>query len=128
MRTFMIYNETFLYDTYALIELLNKNKYYENYADKDIVINEFIYAEFCYQMHVLNVNNSQQYLDEVRPAVIKPALETIKKAMDFRYKNKKKKMSMVDCISYIMAQELGIKFLTGDKEFENMENVEFVKK
>ena len=128
MRIFMISNETFLYDTYALIELLNKNKYYENYADKDIVINEFIYAEFCYQMHVLNVVNPQQYLDEVKPAVIKPTLETIKKAMDFRYKNKKNKMSMTDCVSYIMAQELEIKFLTGDKEFENLENVEFVKK
>ncbi len=124
----MTSNETFLYDTYALIELLNKNKHYENYADKDIVINEFVYAEFCYQMHVLNVVNPQQYLDEVKPAVIKPTLETIKKAMDFRYKNKKQKMSMADCISYIMAQELGIKFLTGDKEFENVEGVEFVKK
>ena len=128
MRTFMISNEIFLYDTYALIELLNKNKYYENYADKDIIINEFIFSEFCYQMHVLNVDNPQQYLDEVKSAVIKPTLEIIKKAMEFRYKNKKKKMSMTDCISYTMAQDLGIKFLTGDKEFENMEGVEFVKK
>ena len=48
--------------------------------------------------------------------------------MKFRYNNKKKEMSMTDCISYFMAKELGIKFLTGDKEFENLENVEFAKK
>ena len=47
--------------------------------------------------------------------------------MNFRYKNKTKKMSMTDCISYIMAGNLGIKFLTGDKEFKGMEGVEFVK-
>ena len=47
--------------------------------------------------------------------------------MEFRYKNKKKKLSMTDCISYFQAKELGIKFLTGDKEFQNLENVEFVK-
>ncbi len=34
---------------------------------------------------------------------------------------------MTDCIGYIFAKQLGIKFLTGDKEFENLDNVEFVK-
>jgi len=35
--------ETFLYDTYALIELLNKNPNYEKYSTKEIVINGFIF-------------------------------------------------------------------------------------
>ena len=48
--------------------------------------------------------------------------------MKFRYENKHKKMSMTDCISYIQAKKLGIKFLTGDKEFKNKENVEHVTK
>ena len=34
--------------------------------------------------------------------------------MKFRVENKKKKLSMSDCVSYIMSKELGIKFLTGD--------------
>jgi len=42
--------------------------------------------------------------------------------------NKNKNISITDCISYIQSKELGIKFLTGDNEFEYMENVEFVKK
>lgn len=37
-------------------------------------------------------------------------------------------MSMTDCISYFMAKDLEIKFLTGDKEFENLDYVEFIKK
>lgn len=47
--------------------------------------------------------------------------------MEFRLKWKDRKVSMTDCISYFQASELGIKFLTGDKEFEDFENVEFVK-
>lgn len=119
--------ETFLYDTYALVELLNKNPNYKEYADKDIIINDFIFAEFCYQLTKGNEKNKNELLNEVETAMIYPSQETIKKAMEFRYKNKKKKLSMTDCISYFMSKDLGIKFLTGDREFENLDNVEFVK-
>ena len=119
--------ERFIYDTYALIEILNKNPNYEKYIDQDIIINDFIFAEFCYQLIIAKIENKEEYLDEVEQAIIEPSPQIMKKAMDFRYKHKKKKMSMTDCISYFQAKELGIKFLTGDKEFENFENVEFVK-
>ena len=118
--------ETFLYDTYAIIEIIKGNKNYENYADEDIVINNFIFAELCWNLIKEGYPNPEEYLEEYTKfiASIKPSL--IKKAMVFRYKNKKKNLSMTDCISYFQAEELGIKFLTGDKEFENLENVEFV--
>ena len=127
MKNFTM-TETFLYDTYALIELLNKNPNYEKYSTKEIVINGFIFAEICYQLIKDNVKNLHEYLNEIEPAIISPSPKMIIEAMKFRYENKKKKMSTTDCISYIMAKELEIKFLTGDKEFEHLENVEFVKK
>ena len=74
------------------------------------------------------MKNLHEYLNEIEPAIISPSPKMIIEAMKFRYENKKKKMSTTDCISYIMAKELEIKFLTGDKEFEHLENVEFVKK
>jgi len=57
--------ETFLYDTYALIELLNKNPNYEKYSTKEIVINGFIFAEICYQLIKDNVKNLHEYLNEI---------------------------------------------------------------
>jgi hypothetical protein len=33
----------------------------------------------------------------------------------------------VDALGYSYSRKLGIKFLTGDKEFSEMENVEYVK-
>ena len=64
--------------------------------------------------------NSGEYLNKYKQHIKSINPETIKKAMVFRYKNKKKKLSTTDCVSYFMAQELGIKFLTGDKEFKNL--------
>lgn len=120
-------NEIFLYDTYALFEILNKNPSYDLYTEAKIIINEFIFAEFCYKLFRENVEEAEEYISEVIPAIIRPTPEIIKKAMRFRLENKKKNLSMTDCISYFMAKELGIRFLTGDKEFEKLENVEFVK-
>jgi len=51
---------------------------------------------------------------------------SIKEANEFKLKNKKKKLSYIDCIGYILAKKRNVKFLTGDKEFKEFENVEFV--
>lgn len=119
--------EKFVYDTYALMELSNRNPNYEKYISGEIVINDFIFAEFCYQLIKDNDKNLHEHLSEIEPAIIKLAPKIIKSAMKFRYENKNKKMSMTDCISYFQAKELGIKFLTGDKEFKDLLDVEFVK-
>ena len=48
--------------------------------------------------------------------------------MQFRLSWKDRGVSITDCVGYIMAKKLGIKFLTGDKEFEKLDGVEFVGK
>lgn len=117
----------FLFDTYALIEISKGNPNYERYVDKGIIINNFIFAEYCYYLVKKSVPNKNQKATILENSIIHANPEILKKAMRFRYKNRKKKLSMADCISYIMSLKLGIKFLTGDKEFKDMENVEFVK-
>ncbi|MBI2660858.1 hypothetical protein HYX09_01165, partial [Candidatus Woesearchaeota archaeon] len=51
----------------------------------------------------------------------------IEEAAKFRLKMKKRNISMTDCIGYVISGKLKVKFLTGDKEFEHLPNVEFVK-
>ncbi len=50
-------------------------------------------------------------------------------ASDFRLSANRtgKKLSLVDALGYSYSRKLGIKFLTGDRKFNGMENVEFVK-
>lgn len=119
--------DLFLFDTYAVLEIINGNKSYNLYLDCDIIINEFIFAELCYKLLRESYEKADYYINKYKEFIIFPDEETIKEAMKFRVGYKKQNLSMTDCIGYIMAKKLGIKFLTGDKEFEDMENVEFVK-
>ena len=45
--------------------------------------------------------------------------EVIKEAMIFRYQHKKAKLSMTDCIGYILAKRHSLLFLTEDVQFKN---------
>lgn len=120
-------NQTFVFDTYAILEIIQGNKNYEVYLDSNIVINNFIFAELCYNFFKDKEPRAREILDKYSKYIAPLKPEWIEEAMQFRLKWKDRKVSMPDCISYIMAKRLGIKFLTGDKEFEKLEGVEFVK-
>jgi uncharacterized protein len=120
--------DTFLFDTYAIMEIIFGNPKFERYIDQNKIINTFIFAELCYILFRNNYPSAEEYLDRYKKYIHSINPEIIKKAAKFRTKHKKQKVSMTDCIGYVHARELGIKFLTGDKEFENFDNVEFIKK
>jgi predicted nucleic acid-binding protein len=44
-----------------------------------------------------------------------------------KFWDNKKAISLVDALGYSCSRKLGIRFLTGDKEFFEMENVEYIK-
>jgi len=116
-----------LFDTYAVIEILKGGTNYKLFVDSEIIINDFIFAELCYNLYREKEPRSREYLDEYAQYIVPVNSDWIEEAMEFRLKWKDRKVSITDCIGYIMAKKLGIKFLTGDKEFENLENIEFVK-
>src|SRR3989337_2534320 len=117
----------YLFDTYALMEIIDGNDNYLEYLDSDMVINNFIFAELCYNLFKDNDKNAKKHLSKYAEHISSVRPEWIEEAMLFRLKWKDRGVSMTDCIGYVMASKLGIKFLTGDKEFEEMDNVEFVK-
>lgn len=117
----------FVFDTYALIEISKKNKSYEPYLSCDIIVNDFIFAEFCYDLMKTENKIDSERIEKLKKSIKSIEPEWIEEAMKFKYTHKKQNVSATDCISYIMAQKLGILFLTGDKEFKGLSNVEFVK-
>ena len=128
MMNWVVDFKMFLFDTYALIEIIKGNKNYLPYIDRKVILNTFIFSELCYVLIRDGYPNVDKYLVKYERFLVSMSPNLIKEAMEFKYNNKKKKLSMTDCVSYIQAKELGVRFLTGDKEFEGMENVEFVKK
>ena len=117
----------YLFDTYAIVEILKANPNYLIFTESEIVINNFIFAELCYNLFREKEPNAEEYLEKYKKHISSVKPEWVKEAMEFRLKWKDRKVSITDCIGYIMSKKLGIKFLTGDKEFKDLENVEFVK-
>lgn len=118
---------SFVFGTYAITEIIKGNSNYKLYEHSDIIINNFIYAELCYNCFRKGEGKINEVLDKYSKHIMSVKPEWIVEAMKFRLKWKDRNFSVTDCVSYIMAKNLGIKFLTGDKEFKDIENVEFVK-
>lgn len=122
----------FFGDTYALIELLKGNSNYEGYSRADLVTTEFNILELTYALfrdfgrdEASNVVNVMRIKIEVVPTDDSDYLN----ASDFRLSANRtgKKFSLVDALGYSCSRKLGIKFLTGDREFCGMDNVEYIK-
>ncbi len=119
----------YFYDTYAIIEFLQGSKKYKKYFKKDLGITTRLNLMELYYAYL----EDEEYANEVYDAYSEIAMEIsddqIKKAMKVRkdLKNMKLNISYVDAIGYSISFDSGIKFLTGDDEFKNLPNVEFVK-
>jgi uncharacterized protein len=116
-----------VFDTYAIMEIIEGNKNYDLYLESDVIINNFIFAELCYNLYRDKDKNAKETIEKYSKFISSVKPEWIDEAMKFRLSWKDRGVSITDCVSYTMAKKLGIKFLTGDKEFENIENVEFIK-
>lgn len=117
----------YIFDNYALIEIIEGNQNYEAYLDSEVIINNFIFSELCYVLFRDKYHNAKNYIDKYSKHIVSVKPEWIEEAMKFRLLWKDRNVSITDCVSFIMAKKLGIKFLTGDKEFKEVDGVEFVK-
>jgi uncharacterized protein len=122
----------FFGDTYALIELLKGNPNYEGYSRADLVTTEFNILELTYALfRDFGYDETANIIEFVRAKVEVMLTEDSDylNASDFRLSANKtgKKLSLVDALGYSYSRKLRIKFLTGDREFSETENVEYVK-
>ena len=71
---------------------------------------------------------SDYWLRKVEKIAISVNRTILIKAVKFRHENKKRNLSFFDCVGYIFAIENNMKFVTGDRQFEDREGVEYIKK
>ncbi|MEK6979165.1 MAG: PIN domain-containing protein [Candidatus Micrarchaeota archaeon] len=118
-------------DTYALIEYLKGNPKYKRYIEYAISTSRFNLMELYYaSLRDSDEETAERDYETFVPAEVEIPERTLKNAMKFRLdlqQKKKANLSYVDAIGYRYALENKLKFLTGDKAFEGLENVEFVK-
>jgi predicted nucleic acid-binding protein len=120
---------SYFLDTYAMIEIAKGNKKFEPYLDHDLHTSLYnLYEFYTILLRDFNETIAQEFFYQFKRHIVPIKDDHIFKASKFMLENSKKRLSYADCIGYIIARENGIKFLTGDKEFENLDNIEFVKK
>ena len=119
-------SDMFFWDTYAFFELLDKNTNYIKYVGNKGITTIFNLAELNYNLKKeFSKSKADEITKFVSNMVVDVSTEDIIEACDLKKKNRQ--LSLPDCIGYSIAKRAGAKFLTGDKEFEKMKNVEFVK-
>ncbi|HIH39616.1 TPA: type II toxin-antitoxin system VapC family toxin [Candidatus Woesearchaeota archaeon] len=120
-------DEIYFFDSYAIIEIIRGSDSYKRYVSSNIVtakLNLFeLYYWVCKELN--DINTAKDELMKYSSCILDYDLDIIEKAAELKLK--KRNLSMTDCIGYMLAVKLDIKFLTGDHEFQNMPNVEFVK-
>ena len=116
------------FDAYAIIEIINGNENYQKFKDEVILTNTLHLSEVFYSLlRNFGEKKAGQIISNLDFEFIEISEDIVIKSAEFKFKNKNKNFSYSDCIGYISAISEGIVFLTGDKEFEGFEGVEFVK-
>ena len=116
------------FDSYAILEIIAGNEEYERFKGDSVITNTLNLSEVFYSLlKEGSEKQAKEIIEQIDFEVIELSEEIAVESAMFRRRNKEKKLSYADCIGYVTALKNGMKFLTGDKEFENFKNVEFVK-
>lgn len=119
----------YFYDSYAVIEFLNGNPSYKPlFLEHDGVTTLYNVMEVCYiVLRDQGKEKAKKALELLSPIVVYPTLDDAAFAAAFRFANKEKRFSYADCLGYILARKLTRRFLTGDRAFAGLPNVELVR-
>lgn len=119
----------YFYDSYAIIEYLKGNKKYQKYFKEPIGVTTRLNLMEVYYSLLGDEDYAEEVYSSLLSVVIDPSDSEIRTAMRKRKELKEKglNISYADAIGYCISMERKMKFLTGDREFKNLPNVEFVK-
>ena len=118
----------FFCDTYALVEIIKGNKAYVPFLNQELQTSIFnLYELFYNLLRDYNEEVAKRYFYEFAGLAIEVEDKHIFAAGRYKVQLAKKNVSYTDALGYAIAEQEGLKFLTGDKEFQHLNNVQFVK-
>jgi hypothetical protein len=121
----------YFYDSYAVIAYLSDSSNYRAYFEEnDGVLTKLNLIEICYRTIELHGEEAAaQVVKLFAKYTIDFTPRDIVGSMKLRLKLKKegRNISYADALGYYLTLKNKLKFLTGDKEFEGLDSVEFVK-
>jgi len=119
----------YFYDTYAIIEILEENENYLDFKEEVITTSVLnLFEVYYYLLRVYDGRTADFWINNFNFNFLEIEPKIAVKSSKFRFDNKKENLSLTDCVGYFLALKNDLKFLTGDKKFEDKKDVEFVKK
>lgn len=115
----------YFFDSYAIIEILNGSSNYSKFINSEFITTKLNLFEVYLKLLRLSEEKANIFIKRYMTKTVDFDEFIIKEACRLKISNKN--LSMTDCIGYVISIKAGVKFLTGDKEFEIIKNVEFVK-
>lgn len=120
----------FFYDSYAVLAYLSDNpKYSPYFEENDGFLTKLNLMEIYFRtLEVHGTEAASKVAKTFAKYAIDFGLADIEGSMKLRLKLKKEgfDISYADALGYYLALKSNVKFLTGDKWFKNLEEVEFV--
>ena len=118
----------YFFDSYAVIELIKGNPAYIKYLGSKVTITFLNLVEVTNSVLIdYGEERARVAHDKFKECVQDVEWNVILEALRLKQKYKKRSLSYADCVGYAFANQNGLRFLTGDKGFDDLENVEFVK-
>ena len=118
----------YFFDSYAFVEIMKENPRYFVYSYEPVSITMLNLLEiYAFLVKEKGEAFAEGIYPRLKKCVVELDDEVIKKAINLKIKQSKNNLSYADCIGYAYALKNKMIFLTGDKEFEKMKNVRFVK-
>ena len=127
MKKMIEEKRSYFLDSYAIIEIIKGNKNYAIFLDYILASTKWnLFEVYYFLLKMYGENEAINQYNNFITNIIDIKDEHIFAAAEFRFVNTKNDISYIDALGYKIAEIEGFKFLTGDKEFKNMPNVEFV--
>ncbi len=121
--------KSFFLDTYAIFEIISGNPGYAFLKKGEGIMTSSLNLMELYHglLSKVNVSEAERYYDAFLDYTVPFDTFIIKESMKFRFAQRKRKLSYADCVGYIIAKTRGAAFVTGDREFEGMDGVRYIK-
>lgn len=122
-------NHSLFYDTYALYAIAIGQEAYAPFTKNHRILTTLMNL---YELYYTLCKEGQEALAEnffqrLLSSCLDISPETIMQAAKFRLQFRKKDLSYIDALGYCTARAEGVLFLTGDKGFQDLPFVRFVK-
>jgi len=119
----------YFYDSYAVLAYLSDSPGYAAYFEKNTgVLTRLNLMEIHYAiLREHGARAAHEVLEAYSTREVEFSLQDIEAAMKLRYELRDLELSYADALGYQIAKKEGMKFLTGDRAFEKLPGVEFVR-